>query len=90
MDERKGGDPISLSLIETWKNPFEVPSQNCPSCLVWHRSGLAWVALTQVGPRHSFGVFMSQTTIPKFPIFIVSIANNHCEPGHPFLKVKRA
>lgn len=40
MDGGKEIDPIALSLLEKWRNPFEAPSPNSPSCLVWHRSGL--------------------------------------------------
>ena len=71
MDRGKGDHHVALSHIETWKNPFESPSPNCPFCLVWHRSGLAWLALTQMSPRHGLGVITGQGL---FPIVILNVA----------------
>lgn len=70
MDEGKG-DHVALSHTKTWKKPFEPPSPNCPSCLVWHRSGLAWLALTQMSPRRALGVIMGQG---PFPLVILNVA----------------
>lgn len=56
---------VSLSHIGTWKIPFEPPSPNSSSCLVWLRSSLVWLALTQMHPRHRLGITTDQGPFPR-------------------------